>query len=225
MKSIIEAKNIVKKFANPSEVTILSGVNFSVCGGESVAIMGRSGEGKSTLLHILGTLESPTSGELIISGKTVNTFNTTKIRRSHIAFVFQSYHLLDDYSVIDNVLMPARINRQPTSKGSEAYSRAQHLLEMVELSDRLNFSTKLLSGGEKQRVAIARALCNDPDLILADEPSGNLDSETAKIIHDLLISFSKKEEKALILVTHDNKLANLCDRKLTLTNGKLCESH
>lgn len=218
---IIEAKNISKKFFNPISVEILNNVSLSVEGGESIAIMGRSGEGKSTLLQILGTLEPASSGELIISGKQISRFNTAKIRRNHIAFVFQSYHLLEDYSVLDNVLMAAKIDRRSTFKGSEAYERALELLDLVGLSDRKDFDTKLLSGGEKQRVSIARALCNDPDLILADEPSGNLDKETACIIHKLLISFAKNKNKALILVTHNDALANLCDKKYELKNHTL----
>lgn len=221
MRTIIEAKSITKKFFNPTSIDILNDVSLTVNGGESIAIMGRSGEGKSTLLQILGTLEPATSGELIISGKKVSSYNTASIRRNHIAFVFQSYHLLEDYSVLDNILMAARIDRRPTYKGSKSYQRANELLELVGLSSRRDFDTKLLSGGEKQRVSIARALCNDPDLILADEPSGNLDKETALIIHDLLISFAKNQNKALILVTHNDSLANLCDKKYELKNHAL----
>lgn len=217
----LQAKNLKKKFFSPVEVSILNGVDLSVHSGESVAIMGRSGEGKSTLLQILGTLEKASSGELIIAGQKVNPMNVNRIRRKNLAFVFQSYHLLDDYSVIDNILMPARIDRQPTRPGSAAYARAEELLALVNLSHRTHFNTKLLSGGEKQRVAIARALFNDPDIILADEPSGNLDKTTAEMIHQLLISFSKNHFKALIIVTHDERLANLCDKRYTLASGQL----
>lgn len=217
----LRAENLKKTFFNPKETSILKGVDLAVQGGESVAIMGRSGEGKSTLLHILGTLEKATSGDLVIAGQKVNSFNINKIRRKHLAFVFQSYHLLDDYSVMDNILMPARINRQSAKPGTPAYARAEELLEMVQLSHRKDFNTKLLSGGEKQRVAIARALFNDPDIILADEPSGNLDRTTADMIHDLLISFARQHSKALIIVTHDDRLANLCDTRYTLTSGNL----
>lgn len=217
----LAAKNLKKKFFNPAEISILDGVDLTVYSGESVAIMGRSGEGKSTLLHILGTLEKATSGELVIAGQKVNTFNVNRIRRKNLAFVFQSYHLLDDYSVIDNILMPARIDRQSTKPGSAAHKRAEELLAMVNMSHRKDFSTKLLSGGEKQRVAIARALFNDPDIILADEPSGNLDKTTAEMIHHLLISFAKDQSKALILVTHDERLASLCDSRYTLASGQL----
>lgn len=220
-KIILQAKDVRKRFQSPVDVSVLKGVDLDVHGGESIAIMGRSGEGKSTLLQILGTLEKPTSGDVFIAEQRITPFSVTRIRRKHISFVFQSYHLLDDYTVLDNILMPARIDRQNVQRGSEAYQRATELLKLVELSHRAHFNTKLLSGGEKQRVAIARALINDPDLIFADEPSGNLDQETATIIHDLLLNFSKQKGKALVLVTHDQNLADLCDSQYNLRDGLL----
>jgi lipoprotein-releasing system ATP-binding protein len=172
-KIILKARNIRKTYYNPSTVNVLSGIDLDVCAGEAVAIKGRSGEGKTTLLHVLGTLEKPCSGVLEINGQTLSTFNKSRIRNQNMAFIFQSFHLLEDYTALENVLIPARIARKNTSAGSEPYRRGLHLLESVGLADRAHFHTKLLSGGEKQRVAIARALCNDPDLIFADEPSGN----------------------------------------------------
>lgn len=221
MKQILEAKNISKKFLFPREVSVLKDINLIVNGGESIAIMGRSGEGKSTLLQILGTLELPTTGKIFISQKEMSSSNLCTLRRDHLAFVFQSYHLLEDATVLENILMPAKIKRKPTFKGSEAYERAIDLLEIVKLSHRMNFNTKLLSGGEKQRVAIARAFCNNPDLILADEPSGNLDHATADLIHTLLLDFAKDPNKALILVTHNKTFANLCKKTFILENGTL----
>lgn len=218
---ILQAHNISKKFTQPAEVEILKGIDLSVQKGETVAIMGRSGQGKSTLLHVLGTLEPPSSGKLIISNQTVNPFNKSRIRNKHIAFVFQSFHLMEDYTALENILMPARIARRDTSKGSETYRTAYTLLETVGLVDRAHFNTKLLSGGEKQRIAIARALCNDPEILFADEPSGNLDRQTSSVIHELLLGFAKRSGKTLIVVTHDHELANLCDRKLILENGHL----
>lgn len=215
------AKGLKKRFKNPLDITILSGVDLTVHPGESVAIMGRSGEGKTTLLHILGTLEHATGGDLQICGQSVSRFNVTMLRRKHLGFIFQSYHLLDDYSVIDNVLMPAAINRLNISPGGAAHKRALELLDTVQLSHRADFNTKLLSGGEKQRVAIARALFNDPDLILADEPSGNLDEDTSKVIHELMLSFSRDHGKSLIIVTHNEKLAALCDKTYHLHDGIL----
>lgn len=223
MEPLLQAKKLRKTFYNPNPIEILKGIDLDVKRGETVAILGRSGQGKSTLLQILGTLENPTSGTMILAGQTVGPFNKPKIRNKHIAFVFQSFHLLDDYTALENILMPARIAREDVSTHSQALQCANALLELVGLTDRAHFNTKLLSGGEKQRVAIARALCNNPDILFADEPSGNLDKQTSKTIHDLLIGFAKKENKALILVTHDLELASLCDRRLLLEDGHLTE--
>ncbi len=219
--TILKAKNLKKSFYTPVEVPILKGVDLSIAKGETVAIMGRSGEGKTTLLHILGTLEKPCSGSIEIDGIDVSHFNKATIRNRHIGFVFQSFHLLEDYTALENVLMPARIGRENILRSSPAYQRALQLLCDVGLEKRMHFRSKQLSGGEKQRVAIARALCNDPSLILADEPSGNLDSQTSNVIHDLLFKAARETNKAIIVVTHDPKLASRCDRVLTLQNGRL----
>ena len=221
MEPILKARKIYKTYKEPIEIQLLKGLDLEVNPGESVAIMGLSGQGKSTLLQILGTLEPPTSGEILICGQQVSYFNVDKIRSQKIAFVFQSYHLMEDYSVIENVLMPARIARKNTAEGNEAHTNALKLLRLVGLEDRAHQSAKLLSGGEKQRVAIARALCNDPDLILADEPSGNLDSVTSERIHELLLGFAKKAGKAMVIVTHNKDLASLCNKCFTLENGVL----
>lgn len=218
---ILKATEVSKTYYYPVPVRVLCGIDLTVYRGESLAIMGRSGEGKSTLLQILGTLEQPCHGSLEIDGQTVTSFNRSRIRNQKLAFVFQSFHLLEDYTTIENVLMPASIARQPLQKEGQAYERALSLLEQVGIKHRLNFNTKLLSGGEKQRVAIARALCNDPDLILADEPSGNLDRQTARQIHDLLLRFSHVEGKALLIVTHDQELASLCTHRYRLSEGRL----
>lgn len=220
---ILIAKGIHKAFYNPHLVQILKGVDLTVMRGDTVAIMGRSGEGKSTLLQILGTLDSPCSGELEIANQVVSNFNKSKIRNKHVAFIFQSFHLLEDYTALENVLMPASIARANISKGSAAHNRACELLEVVGLSSRKDFNTKLLSGGEKQRVAIARALCNDPDIILADEPSGNLDKQTSVHIHQLLLDFALNHGKTLIVVTHDADLASMCQRRFRLCEGSLEE--
>jgi lipoprotein-releasing system ATP-binding protein len=218
---VLKAKNIHKSFYNPSKTHILRGIDLEVLKGESLAIMGRSGQGKSTLLHILGTLENPCEGSIEIANQPLTSFNKSMIRNKHIAFIFQSFHLLDDYTALENVLMPATIARQNTAKGSAAYVRGMHLLESVGLVDRAHYHSKLLSGGEKQRVAIARALCNDPDLIFADEPSGNLDKVTSRMIHDILLGFSKQHGKSIVFVTHDQELAHLCDRAYILRDGAL----
>lgn len=218
---ILEAKNIYKSYHYPREVTLLKGLNLVVERGETIAIMGRSGQGKSTLLQILGTLEKPSQGNLSIAGQAIGSFNCGKIRNQHIAFIFQSFHLLEDYTALENILMPARIARKSTSVKSQAYEHALRLLERVGLSQRAHFNTKLLSGGEKQRVAIARALCNDPDIIFADEPSGNLDKQTAQDIHQILMNFAHEKSKTLIVVTHDPDLAKLCSKTYVLDDGRL----
>ncbi len=208
------AKNIHKSYAN---LNVLKGVDLKVKSGESLAIMGRSGEGKSTLLHILGTLEQPCQGELFLLDQKIDFLAASQVRNRHIGFVFQSFNLLEEYTLLENILMPARIARQKTDKKSDSYKRALFLLEQVGLFERRNFLTKHLSGGEKQRAAIARALLNDPALLLADEPSGNLDRCNSHIIYTLLLSL----KKTLIVVTHDQELATLCDRTLILKEGIL----
>lgn len=217
----LRATNVKKAFFYPKKISILNGINLEVPKSTSVAIIGRSGEGKSTLLQILGTLDEPTEGTLEISGISVNSRNKCTIRNQEIGFIFQSFHLLDDYTALENVLMPAYIARKNISKDSEAYQLGLKLLDYVGLSDRAHHHTKLLSGGEKQRVAIARALCNNPNLLLADEPSGNLDAATAQMIHNLLLQYVKENNKSLILVTHDQNLANRCDQVYTLKSGQL----
>lgn len=220
-KILLEAKEIYKTYSHPRPVHILNGINLEVRQGDSIAIIGRSGEGKSTLLQILGTLEQPCRGILKISDQEITSSNKTWIRNHQIGFVFQSFHLLEDYTALENVLMPARIARKKVKQGSEAEERGLYLLEKVGLTDRAHFHTKLLSGGEKQRVALARAMCNDPKLIFADEPSGNLDRQTASFIHELLLGFAQDQQKALIVVTHDKELAQLCNKQYELKNGCL----
>jgi lipoprotein-releasing system ATP-binding protein len=221
MNKIVKAKGITKRFYTPAHIEVLKRVDLEIERGESVAIVGKSGEGKSTLLHILGTLEKSCNGQLEICGQNTSHASLAKLRNAHIGFIFQSYNLLDDYTVLDNVLLPARIARRAVHPGSAAHSNALELLEIVGLKDRAEFPAKLLSGGEKQRAAIARALCNDPDLILADEPTGNLDHFHSQEIHSLLISLSEDFNKSLIVVTHDKDLSALCSRTLMLKDGNL----
>lgn len=218
---ILKATKLTKKFSCPVPVEVLKGINIELHQGESAAIIGKSGEGKSTLLHILGTLEKPYSGVLEICGLDTRIASMSKLRSKHIGFIFQSCNLLDDYTTIDNVLMPAIIARKDTSLKSTARERALMLLEIVGLKERSFFPAKLLSGGEKQRAAIARALCNNPDLILADEPSGNLDAKRSQEIHSLLTGLCKDFNKTLIVVTHDKELSSLCDKTWLLKDGNL----
>lgn len=207
----LRAKHLFKSFHYPEKVAILSDVSLEVKKGESIAICGRSGSGKTTLLHILGTLEKPDSGEVFINEQKATAQNGSFLRQHLIGFVFQSYNLLEDFTALENVLMPARIARESISRG-----KGIQLLSQVNLAHRADFPVKLLSGGERQRIAIARALCNDPQLILADEPTGNLDAETGHAIGSLLLSLVRKKEKSLLLVTHDEQLASLCDRRYSL---------
>ncbi len=225
-KPILDARDLVKiyKDAEKNQVHVLRGASLRVMPGESVAIVGKSGEGKSTLLHILGTLESATSGSLTICGEPIDPSNEpqqVKLRNQTIGFIFQSWNLLDEYTLLDNLLMPAKIGGKKTGKGSPAYLRAVELLEHVGLTARTLFLAKLLSGGEKQRAAIARALMQDPALILADEPSGNLDKTSSRAIHTLLLDSAKKFNKGVVIVTHDLELASLCDMHYLLQDGTL----
>ena len=209
---MIKAKQLTKTFNHPQEITLFENLDLSVSPCESVAITGPSGIGKSTLLHILGTLELPTSGELFIGDVPVTEKNKNALRREEIGFIFQFYHLFEDLSVLENILMAERIARREPD-----IERAHLLLEKVNLGYRTNHPVHLLSGGEKQRVAIARALQNRPSIILADEPTGNLDAHNAKEIQDLLLSFS--DECSLITVTHDINFAKKFQSVYQLDKG------
>jgi lipoprotein-releasing system ATP-binding protein len=214
-KIILKTVDIHKNYG---DINILKGINLELKKGESLAIMGASGEGKTTLLHILGALESPSKGEIYINEEKLEKHNAAKIRNSIIGYIFQTYNLLEDLSLQDNVQLPAMIARV---NSPESQKRALDLLKEVNLEKQSHLLAKVLSGGEKQRAAIARSFCNDPQIILADEPSGNLDHTNSKIIHELLISFVKKKNKSLIVVTHDEELANLCDKRFILKGGYL----
>lgn len=219
---ILEAIELKKSYQTPHLFSVLNGINLTLFKGQSVAIIGKSGEGKSTLLHLLGTLDNPTSGTLKICGQSVQDASSetlATLRNLKIGFIFQSWNLLEEYTLLDNLLMPVKISGNYNEK--TASEKALQLLDYVGLSHRKSFLAKTLSGGEKQRAAIARAFMNDPSLILADEPSGNLDSASSKQIHQLLIDSSKKFNKALIIVTHDRDLAALCDMQYLLEGGLL----
>lgn len=217
MNPILSARQIRKRYIHPLDLEILKGIDLDIFPGDSIAIMGRSGEGKSTLLQILGTLENPTSGTLHIQGESAS-YHTDKIRNRHIGFVFQSFHLLEDFSALENVQMPAWIARKSRQ---ETLAQANYLLKKVGLEDRTHHFAKQLSGGERQRVSIARAFFNNPDLLLADEPTGNLDRTTAADIQTLLLDFAHHEGKALLLVTHDPDLAKMCKKTYVLHEGLL----
>ena len=214
----LEAENISKYYSHPQRVDVLKNISLSVKPAESIAIMGSSGEGKTTLLSILGLLERPDEGVIKLDSADVNFGNAAKLRNEKIGFIFQDYNLLEDFTVLDNIIFPARVGRKNLKTSTK---RAEKYIELVGLGHRKGFQAKFLSGGEKQRASIARAFCNDPDVILADEPSGNLDHANSKIIQELLLSITKKEQKSLIIATHDLKLANMCDKIFELKDGFL----
>ena len=213
---IIEARDIHKRFGT---LEVLKGIDFCAEAHEVVSIMGASGAGKSTLLQILGTLLSPDSGSLRIDGEDVLRLQGDALaafRGRRIGFVFQAHHLLPEFSAEENVMIPALIAGAPMK---EAQAKAVRLLGEVGLSDRLGHKPAELSGGEQQRVAIARALVNDPAVLFADEPTGNLDSVTKQEIHRLLFSLRERLGQTIVIVTHDPALAALCDRTLTMKDG------
>ena len=215
---MIKAQNIRKSFGS---LEVLKGISLEVAKGEVVAIVGASGAGKTTLLQILGTLSSADSGTLEIDGTQVTTLGDkalSQFRNEHIGFVFQFHHLLPEFSALENVCIPAFIAH---SDRKEVEARARELLEMMGLSERLHHKPAQLSGGEQQRVAIARALINNPSVLLADEPSGNLDTRNRDEIHRLFFELRDKLGQTVIIVTHDESLASMADRKITMSDGEI----
>jgi lipoprotein-releasing system ATP-binding protein len=222
-KTILEVIDLCKSYGDKKKTHILSNINLKINAKTSTAIMGASGEGKTTLLHILGSLEQKDKGEIFLSTQPLSTYTTTSLRGEVFGFIFQSCNLIEDLSTFENVILPARIARKDITKNSDSYNRAKQLLSEVNLTKKENSIAKTLSGGEKQRVAIARALINDPKIILADEPTGNLDHTSSQAIHQLLLQCVKKYDKTLIVVTHDKELSNLCDKTLLLQNGDISQ--
>jgi lipoprotein-releasing system ATP-binding protein len=215
---IIEAVHINKTFGS---LQVLKGISVSIRKGEIVTIVGASGAGKTTFLQIMGTLLRSTEGSVCINGTNVNELREkelSRFRNQHIGFVFQFHHLLPEFTALENVCIPAFIARVPRH---DAMKRATTLLEFLALSSRLNHKPSELSGGEQQRVAVARALINNPDVILADEPSGNLDSHNKKELHELFFSLRNQFNQTFVIVTHDNELAGMSDRTITMHDGLL----
>jgi ABC-type lipoprotein export system ATPase subunit len=222
---LIDVNNIHKRYKlKQNDICVLDGADLMVDAGETVAVVGRSGAGKSTLLHILGGLDRPDkgSGQVLIGGGDLYGMSASKrsrIRATTIGFVFQSYHLLNEMDVLENVMLPARgIGIRTAGK------RAIELLDAVGVADRAHHTPMELSGGEQQRVALARALINNPSIILADEPTGNLDEETGLTVLELLFKMTKDSDHALVMVTHSKQIASTCDRTLFLADGKLGEN-
>lgn len=215
---MIHVENIVKRFG---DLEVLHGLSFSVERGEIVSIVGASGAGKSTLLQIIGTLMLPDAGSVTINGRDVAGMSDNELsefRNSHVGFVFQSHHLLEEFSAVENVMMPMLI---AGVKRAEAQRRATELLELVQMSHRLEHRPSALSGGEQQRVAIARALANNPSVVLADEPTGNLDTATRDEIQRLFFDLRERTNQTFIIVTHDEALAEKSDRKIIMSDGRI----
>ena len=210
---VIELKNINKIYKTKAEeIHILKNVNLSFSKGDFVSIQGKSGSGKTTLLNILGLLDIPTNGEMFIDDKIIN------YRNEKMGFVFQFHYLLNEFTALENVMMPAFINKNFNKK--ELKDRAMELLEMVGLGERVKHKPLELSGGEKQRVAIARAMVNNPEIILADEPTGNLDTETSLVINNLFKKINEEKKQSIIIVTHSLELANMAEYKYKIEKGE-----
>ena len=206
---------------NFGELQVLKGIDVSIGRGEIVTLVGPSGAGKTTFLHIMGTLLKPASGEVVINGKKVYGMSEkqlSRFRNQHIGFVFQFHHLLPEFTAIENVCIPAFIKKVPRH---DAEKKARELLDFLGLGNRLEHKPGELSGGEQQRVAVARALINNPDIILADEPSGNLDSQNRKELHELFFSLRERYKQTIVIVTHDKDLASMSDRTLTMRDGQI----
>jgi len=215
---MIKLTNIEKSYGN---LQVLKGIDLEISEGEVVAICGASGAGKSTLLHIMGTLDKPDKGEVLFDNTSVFSFKDKELshfRNQNIGFVFQFHHLLPEFTAVENVALPAMI--AGVSK-KNALKKAQEMLQIMQLSERLLHKPAQLSGGEQQRVAVARALINNPKVILADEPSGNLDTEHAKKLHQLFFELRDKLKKTFVIVTHNEELASLSDRKIMMCNGSI----
>lgn len=213
---MIRADNIYKSYG---KLQVLKGVSLHVEKGEVVSVVGSSGAGKSTLLHIVGTLDKQDQGTVSINGQAIDKLNEralAKFRNTHIGFVFQFHHLLPEFTALENVSIPAYLAKKGQA---ETEKRAAELLDMLGLKDRIKHKPNELSGGEQQRVAVARALINNPAVVLADEPSGNLDSDTSKELHQLFFTLRDQLQQTFIIVTHNEDLANMADRKLLMKDG------
>lgn len=216
---ILQCKNLVKRYEGELDVEVLKGVDLSITQGERVAIMGVSGSGKSTLMHLLGGLDKPTSGEVILDGVNIQSISASKLaelRNKSLGFIYQSHHLLSEFTVLENTAMPLLIG---TTSVKEAKTRATTLLERVGLGHRIEHKPAELSGGERQRAAIARALINNPKVVLADEPTGNLDSKTADSVYQLMLELNKELNISFLVVTHDHDLASRIGKVLRMEDG------
>jgi lipoprotein-releasing system ATP-binding protein len=206
---------------NDLEINVLKGIDLEIEEGDFLTIMGPSGAGKSTLLHLLGTLDRPSAGEIFFRGRNIQDLSedeASRFRNEKVGFIFQFYHLLQDFDVIENIMMPLLIRRM---KPADAVAKAETFLEIMGLKERRNHKPGELSGGEQQRVAIARALVNEPELILADEPTGNLDRKTGRDVLNYILSINGRLASTLILVTHDPEIGSIGRRRFTMIDGEL----
>ncbi len=218
--TILQCRQLTMRFNQGGlDVEVLKGVNLSIAAGERVAVMGASGSGKSTLLHLLGGLEKPTGGEVVLDGVNLNTVSPSKmakLRNSSLGFIYQAHHLLGEFTVLENVAMPLLIAGLSVK---EAKQQAIELLERVRLGHRIEHKPGELSGGERQRAAVARALINKPKCVLADEPTGNLDSKTAEQVYELMLELNQALQVSFLVVTHDHELATKIGKVLHMEDG------
>jgi len=215
---LVKATGLEKSYGS---LKVLKGIDLEIASSEIVSIVGASGAGKSTLLHLIGTLDQPDAGRILLNGQEIQTLRGDRLaefRNRHIGFIFQFHQLLPEFTALENTAMPALIRGL---KKDEAEDKAMELLKLMGISERASHKPSELSGGEQQRVAISRALINDPELILADEPSGNLDSVNATSLHRLFFELRERLKKTFIIVTHNDELAAMADRKLTMKDGKI----
>ena len=222
MDNILKLQNITKVYGTSVKTQVLTDINISFKKGSFSSIIGQSGSGKSTLLNIMGTLDEPTSGKVFIDGTETSRLSKNAladIRNKKIGFVFQFHYLLPEFTAIENVLMPYRISKGAVDKG--AVERAKELMEITGLAEVMNNNATKMSGGQQQRTAIARALLNNPDMILADEPTGNLDSNSTENIYNLLRDINEKFGTTFIIITHDRRIAEMADRIVEISDGKI----
>jgi lipoprotein-releasing system ATP-binding protein len=219
-ETILRLEDIHKTYTNGVDEEVLFGIDLEMQAGDFAVLVGKSGSGKTTLLNIIGLLDQPTSGRLTLDGRDVSTLEEderAKLRREYLGFIFQFHHLLPDFNVLENVLMPCRIRGR--SYEEEAHDRAVEMLKMVELGDKIRTPVTDLSGGQQQRVATVRAFANDPTMVLADEPTGSLDTETSRTVMSLMREINQEMGTTFLMVTHDEELTSYADRMIELRDG------